>query len=320
MAQLKAIEQFDDSTTRGIIEIPVQIHIAGSPVKQSIISATEIKQTFNQLNKKLTSVYVRLVLLDDFNFIDNDKLWDFDYINEQKACKSSDKKNTLNVYITHTITREGVSTCGYTHLPLAEKNSNRILITADCFKNFSPFARQIGHFFSLYPTAGRVFGEQLEFVSGKNCASNGDYICDTPADPGIKQKNIDKRCNFVGRQKDKSEYKKFYHPDVSNFMSDNPNTSCCDHFTKTQLKHILNAVVQSRSLLRFKRSNKEQKKLVKAISQGNIGGTVNIKAHGKNMRFTNTNSIYLNKMNVYDAKTKYRVEIIPTRKILSLYI
>jgi len=41
---------------------------------------------------------------------------------------------------------------------------------------------EMGHFFGLYHTFETQFGNEL--VNGSNCATTGDLICDTPADPG----------------------------------------------------------------------------------------------------------------------------------------
>lgn len=75
----------------------------------------------------------------------------------------------------------------------------------------------MGHFFGLYNT---YKGGGKELVDGSNCKTEGDKICDTPADPYIPYIRISKyiqNCIFYRTLKD--ENGDYYQPDVGNVMS-----------------------------------------------------------------------------------------------------
>ena len=56
-----------------------------------------------------------------------------------------------------------------------------------------------------------------ELVSGSNCDTAGDLICDTPADPGLSSSNVDTTCKYKGTSRDPDG--NTYNPDTRNVMS-----------------------------------------------------------------------------------------------------
>lgn len=89
--------------------------------------------------------------------------------------------------------------------------------------------RYMGRFFGLYPTSEG--GDEL--VDGSNCATAGDFICDTPADPGENDEVED--CIFTGTMKDVNG--QYYTPDVGNVMSGYDGDCTCG-FTAGQLRKM----------------------------------------------------------------------------------
>ena len=89
--------------------------------------------------------------------------------------------------------------------------------------------KYMGRFFGLYPTSEG--GDEL--VDGSNCATAGDFICDTPADPGEHDKVED--CIFTGTMKDANG--QYYTPDVGNVMS-GYDADCTCGFTAGQLRKM----------------------------------------------------------------------------------
>jgi hypothetical protein len=63
-----------------------------------------------------------------------------------------------------------------------------------------------------------------ELASEKNCASSGDYICDTYADPNLFYQVADS-CRYIGTMRDESG--KYFVPSVANIMSDSPAECRC---------------------------------------------------------------------------------------------
>lgn len=99
------------------------------------------------------------------------------------------------------------------------------------------FAHELGHIFSLGHTFPNMTGPVAtdELVNGSNCATAGDFICDTPADPGLTAVpgRVDVNCNYTDTIYTDANGDLF-NPDTRNIMSFAP-LSCYDHFSNEQL-------------------------------------------------------------------------------------
>ncbi len=101
--------------------------------------------------------------------------------------------------------------------------------------NSYALAHELGHYLSLYNTYESEFGQEL--VNGSNCATTGDLICDTPADPfeemsGIQYVDSEDPCRFTLSTQDANG--QFYVPHTGNIMAQYDNECRCD-FTHDQL-------------------------------------------------------------------------------------
>ena len=93
------------------------------------------------------------------------------------------------------------------------------IIVVNKYSGSVPLIHEMGHFFGLYHTFEyNTFGYEL--VDGSNCATSGDLICDTPADP---DGGIELGCVFVPTQDVNGDY---YLPSVANYMSYYQNCRC----------------------------------------------------------------------------------------------
>jgi len=107
-------------------------------------------------------------------------------------------------------------TGGFSYI-LSNRTSNIVLSKFD-LEDHKVVVHEFGHFFGLYHTFERdQFGKEL--ISGTNCASAGDMICDTPSDPGpVYEVYVNySKCEMVG-YKDLDE-KVNYKPLINNYMS-----------------------------------------------------------------------------------------------------
>jgi hypothetical protein len=102
----------------------------------------------------------------------------------------------------------------------------------------------MGTFFGLLFTHETLGG--AEYVSGSNCASTGDYICDTYADPRLMGL-VDKYCHYQGTMRDSEG--KFYIPSVANIMSESPDDCKCI-FTDEQYRRMKYYLFNLRDYLR----------------------------------------------------------------------
>lgn len=105
---------------------------------------------------------------------------------------------------------------------------------------------EIGHFLSLRHTHEFYTVPGLaEHVDGSNCATAGDYICDTPASPDLSLSGLlDLDCNYTGDLTDPLGVP--YEPSTDNHMSYAFN-QCRDNFTSGQFDRMAG----SRDALRF---------------------------------------------------------------------
>lgn len=81
-------------------------------------------------------------------------------------------------------------------------------------------AHEMGHALGLMHTHDAGFGAEL--VDGSNCATAGDFVCDTPADPNLGTAGRIQRsdCTYIGTVLDANG--DAYHPITNNIMSYSP--------------------------------------------------------------------------------------------------
>ena len=100
----------------------------------------------------------------------------------------------------------------------------------------------MGHFFGLYDTFETKFG--LEFANGKNCATTGDLMCDTEADPN---NSSDPNCHITNKNL-KDTNGEYYTPPICNHMG-LYSTGCIKSFTPEQFNRMLNILNTKRNYL-----------------------------------------------------------------------
>ncbi|APY11868.1 hypothetical protein BWZ22_11770 [Seonamhaeicola sp. S2-3] len=94
----------------------------------------------------------------------------------------------------------------------------------------------MGHFFSLIHTHGPDNNTlTTELVDGSNCDTDGDGICDTPADPKLTCENVNNFCQYIGTETDANG--QAFTPDTGNIMS-YAYKACRTHFSEQQLARM----------------------------------------------------------------------------------
>lgn len=173
--------------------------------------------------------------IDNFQYDDIDKPEDWP---EMQVKYHAD--NRINLYfVTGTNSTEfGFATPG----GIAVMDSGGIVVDKipSTFPQSKVIPHHMGHFFGLLDTYDTEFG--AEWVNGDNCATAGDMICDTPADPYTATLPLDdfldiplRPCLFIfGGKDDNNEY---YVPDVGNLMSFYGFTCGCG-FSRDQLERM----------------------------------------------------------------------------------
>ena len=228
---------------------PKIIHINSG---NQLFKETQVFELVAQLNTVFSPINVQFQIENNFvQHIYDNELFDLKVSNEAVLRTNWDDKDGINLYFTHSITKSDLSLLnGYTSLPNLGNSSNAIILSylendANAFgllKN-KIIAHEFGHYFGLYHTYQDSNESDLnkrELVTrsiGSNCASTGDLICDTQADPyervpsifslGCTEKLPNNVYDINGD---------YYTPPVDNFMS--YSEKCGFKFTPMQYQRL----------------------------------------------------------------------------------
>lgn len=120
------------------------------------------------------------------------------------------QENRINIYLVDRF--DDPTVCGFANLgQISNENNAKIYLRDGCLPH------EMGHLFGLPHT---FEGSGTENVNGSNCETEGDLICDTPADPFVEGTQIQwlgENCEFIYAETDANG--EFYQPDVGNIMS-----------------------------------------------------------------------------------------------------
>ncbi|MBU3821827.1 zinc-dependent metalloprotease [Flavobacteriaceae bacterium XHP0103] len=210
-------------------EIPIKAHIIRNSNGNSGLSTEELHQSINNLNETFKEAFIQFKVNDDINYIDDDGFCHFNKSNEKELTAYNYAKGYLNIYFVENLENQAEnSICGYANI---SESANLIFVKNSCVTNGSTLPHEIGHLLSLIHTHGPNDNQTTELVDGSNCDTDGDGICDTPADPKLSSENLDNFCNYVGTETDANGDK--YQPDTRNIMS-YAYKGCRTQFTSEQ--------------------------------------------------------------------------------------
>ncbi len=173
------------------------------------------------------------------NYIDNSTFFDFDNTEEAAMCDPNSVNNAINVYLPNSISFGNNTFSGYSYFPSQYNVYNRVFVQASSLTDNRTLAHELGHYFDLQHTfQGSTDAIDTELVTrgtGSNCASKGDQLCDTPADPYGKPNVTVSGCNYTGTATDANGAT--YAPSLTNIMS--YFYGCGNTFTGGQLLRMI---------------------------------------------------------------------------------
>jgi hypothetical protein len=226
---LKKEHAFIDRYERGgqLIVIPFQIHLLKASNGSSNISLPEIYAEIDSVNDFYANAGLMFVECIAPQIINDDYYYEFDYdLHDADVLSQFYSQNVVNMYFANTVTgADGSSLCGYSRFPPSE---DYVVMAANCATNGSTLAHELGHLFGLPHTHG---GTADELADGSNCATEGDYICDTPADPTLSNSVVSVNCIYTGTATDANGMA--YVPDPNNIMSYS-RKNCRNYFSPMQ--------------------------------------------------------------------------------------
>ena len=228
-------DKLQQKTSTAITNVPAKIHIVTDANGVTSITEQEILDEIEEANSFLANSFLEINVCDDVNYIANNLLYNFD-IDDQGTLYANNQPDIMNIYFVESIAFGSGNACGYTYVPpVSSQYYDVIVMDNQCTNNpvSTTLIHEFGHHFALLHTHG-VSNSELtdELVNGSNCASAGDRLCDTPADPQLNSSNVSSvNCLYTGTQTD--ALGQFFDPDTSNIMSYSPNT-CTDFISEQQ--------------------------------------------------------------------------------------
>lgn len=214
--------------------IPIKAHVVRQSNGKGGLCKADLIQIIDNLNHLFVDAYLEFYLIDSIDFINNDAFCHFNKKNETDLTTNNNISGVVNVYFTDYLENELENKiCGYTN---NVGRTDVIVMKNDCAKNGSSLAHEIGHLFSLMHTHGPDENKlTTELVDGSNCDTDGDGICDTPADPKINVASVNNFCAYTETVFD--AHGDVFKPDTQNIMSYSKK-ACRSHFSKQQLARM----------------------------------------------------------------------------------
>ncbi|WP_299278469.1 T9SS type A sorting domain-containing protein [uncultured Psychroserpens sp.] len=233
-------------SSTAISSVPIKAHIIRNTDGTGGLTAAQLNAAIANMNAFYANALLEFFLCDGINYIDDSNYFDYETNQEAALTGANNVSNVINIYFANTVvsSQSGGGLCGYAYFPGGPET---ILMNNNCATNGSTLPHEMGHFFALSHTHGPTNGAQTtELVDGSNCDTDGDFICDTPADPQLGYGNVTSSCNYVGGATDANGDS--FVPAPRNIMSYS-RKECRDEFSPQQYARIYGIYQASRAAM-----------------------------------------------------------------------
>ncbi len=208
-------------------------HIVRDTSKNLAVDSTAVRNEIANMNKYFAPIGAKFEVCK-INVIPNYALFELiDDKEYEEMLNMYHVDNRINMFFVNSY--GGGELFGFAEPKGIENLENEGIVVLKPHATAAKMAHLMGHYFGLVHT----FETAGELVKRTNCATTGDKICDTPADPFQLGDDPDllldaptNPCRFIDKSRDaNSEY---YTPDVGNIMS--MYYGCYCSFSQEQLK------------------------------------------------------------------------------------
>ncbi len=212
--------------------IPIVAHVVRKTNETGGISKTAIKNAISTANAFYSTINMELEICE-FRYIDDDGIFYHTFNTDSDSIGNSDASyNVLDVTSRNVSRKINIyfaanSSTSWTWRPGSNDKKQHIMMKNSHAINGTTLSHEIGHWFDLVHTH---YGLD-ELVDGSNCDTQGDFVCDTPADPNLSG-NTDSSCNYTGGSSIVDANGDTYNPDPTNLLS--YAGSCRNRFTSGQ--------------------------------------------------------------------------------------
>ena len=228
---LEQIAKAVDKIVGSFPKVPVVAHIVRRSNGTGGLSEADLRASIDRANVHFIQASMQLELCA-VRYIDSDRFFGTYFDDDSSDARLHtapvlDVKNRnvagkLNVYCVPN------ASTSWAWRPNRDANMQHILFRNDHVRNESTFSHEVGHWFGLMHTHG---GSTSELVNGSNCGTEGDLVCDTPADPNISGQ-VNSSCAYTGTATDRNGNR--FAPDPANLLSYAPKI-CRTRFTPDQV-------------------------------------------------------------------------------------
>ena len=226
------------------LSVPVSVHIVRKSDGSGGMTQARVDSCLAVANRRFAGAGIRFYQNGATRFIDNTLYHDnvntsarIDQLRGQDMVA-----NSINVYFTCNLSDESGGLCGKSSFTVDAVQGIVYDTTCTAPDYPSTFPHELGHYLDLYHTHDTLFG--TECPNGGNCATAGDKVCDTDADPDVSRPGWLSGCSYAG---DTTLCGDTPTPDPTNLMS--YGKACRTHFTGGQLDRALATLVNLRSNL-----------------------------------------------------------------------
>jgi hypothetical protein len=231
--------------------ISLSLHLLADSLGEVNINISDIQVSVDALNTHFGKIGISFTICK-VDTIPHHKYNDLQMgKNEQEIESIFYDKNYINLYYVDDITNKG----GAVEKPAGYAPLGGLSVPSDVIGRDAIYIKkgvnmdgvhlhEVGHYFGLVHTFSTSNG--VELADGSNCATAGDKICDTAADPYPKGNLDAQKCILVPAEKDFQG--NYYNPPVCNIMS-YYNPTCEQGFTCGQYNYMIDVIMSGRNYL-----------------------------------------------------------------------
>ena len=187
-AYKQLLQQYTGTPKRAVTEYTLQIHIVRMDDGTGGVNVATVRNEItNWVNTYFAAVNASFVECSPEHYINSTEYYNLSGDAEGDAMAAANNvANVVNIYFVN----DPDGACGWARFPW-DLPVDYIVIANSCADNQSTVVHELGHYFSLYHTHETAFG--AENVTRNNadgcydCDTEGDKLCDTPADPRLNQ-------------------------------------------------------------------------------------------------------------------------------------
>lgn len=236
LSEMERIRHFrSQNPNNDTIYFQIQVHIIRNSNHTTSLNLDSLKKDLQDLNLYFKPAALKFYMCNNYAYIDNDQYYLFHSSDEAYLRQHYNNQNAINIYFAGAVYHGGKSVSGYSYRPTSNDAPNFTIIANNSVRK-KTLMHEIGHFFNLLHTHDTIAGHEL--VNGSNCGIAGDFCCDTPADPGLSDSNVNMNCQYTGTSTDSNG--DLYMPDPHNIMS-YARKKCRNLFTDGQYQRIRDA-------------------------------------------------------------------------------